>query len=395
MPRSSDRTKVERGLYRSGRTYLACATPPSQRQARWKALGEVGIMEARRLRDEFRAEVAGDRDLPSAAVARVTFAEAAADWLERAERLVTVGELAHRTYDAYESASRLHLVPYFGQRRLRSIGPDQLAEWHATQRAAGAATWSVKGRWSALRGILGYAARRRLIDANPADLLERRERPRAGESRKRFLTEDEMRRLLAAARERYRPLFALCLFSGLRLSEALGLVWADVDFDHAVIRVRLQRSRDGKRARIKTPAAVRDVVLMGELAQLLRKAKMASHFKRPQDPVFATGNRTSLSQRNATRAFEKSIDRAKLSDMTFHALRHTFASLLIAQGRDPVFVADQLGHTSPKTTLGVYSHLFRAAREALAARAQLDAEYGALLREASSREQATAEDDGR
>ena len=172
-------------------------------------------------------------------------------------------------------------------------------------------------------------------------------------------------------------------------------MWADVDFDHAVIRVRLQRSRDGKRARIKTPAAVRDVVLMGELAQLLRKAKMASHFKRPQDPVFATGNRTSLSQRNATRAFEKSIDRAKLSDMTFHALRHTFASLLIAQGRDPVFVADQLGHTSPKTTLGVYSHLFRAAREALAARAQLDAEYGALLREASSREQATAEDDGR
>jgi integrase len=177
-----------------------------------------------------------------------------------------------------------------------------------------------------------------------------------------------MRRLLAATPKRYRPLFALCLFSGLRLSEALGLVWADVDFDHAMIRVRFQRSRDGKRARMKTPGAVRDVVLMDELAHLLRKAKMASHFKRPQDPVFATGNRTSLSQRNATRAFEKSLERATLSDVSFHSLRHTFASLLIAQGRDPVFVADQLGHTSPKTTLGVHSHLFRAAREALAAR---------------------------
>jgi len=189
-------------------------------------------------------------------------------------------------------------------------------------------------------------------------------------------------------------LFALCLFSGLRLSEALGLVWAEIDFDDAVIRVRFQRSRAGARARIKTPAAVRDVVMMDELAHTLRKAKMASPFTRPQDPVFATGSRTSLSQRNATRAFAKSVDRAELSDVTFHTLRHTFASLLIAQGRDPVFVADQLGHASAKTTLDVYSHLFRAAREARAARSQLDAEYGALLREGTSRTQATTEKDG-
>src|SRR5918912_2107235 len=106
MPRRSDRTKVERGLYRSGRAYVACATSPGRRQARWKTLGEVGIMEARRLRDEFRVQVAGERDMASAAVVRVTFAEAAADWLERAERLVTGGAGSHRTSDGYESPSR-------------------------------------------------------------------------------------------------------------------------------------------------------------------------------------------------------------------------------------------------------------------------------------------------
>ena len=72
--------------------------------------------------------------------------------------------------------------------------------------------------------------------------------------------------------------------------------------------------------------------------------------------------------------------------MTFHALRHTFASILIAQGRDPVFVADQLGHADPSITLRTYAHLFRAAREARRAREQLDADYGSLLREGASRD---------
>lgn len=65
--------------------------------------------------------------------------------------------------------------------------------------------------------------------------------------------------------------------------------------------------------------------------------------------------------------------------MTPHALRHTYASLLIAQGRDPVFVADQLGHTSPAITLRVYAHLFRAAQQERNAREQLEAAYGDFL----------------
>jgi integrase len=66
--------------------------------------------------------------------------------------------------------------------------------------------------------------------------------------------------------------------------------------------------------------------------------------------------------------------------VTFHVLRHTFASILIAQGRDPVFVSRQLGHANPAITLKVYAHLFDAARHAQEAREQLEAEYGSLIR---------------
>jgi len=141
-------------------------------------------------------------------------------------------------------------------------------------------------------------------------------------------------------------------------------------------------------ARIETPAAVRDVVMMDEIAPRPPQSEDGLALTRPQDPVFATGRRTSLSQRNATRALAKSVERAELADVSFHTLRHTFASLLIAHGRDPLFVADQLGHASAKTMLDVYSHLFRAAREAREARSQLDAEYGRCCgREQTERKQ--------
>lgn len=67
--------------------------------------------------------------------------------------------------------------------------------------------------------------------------------------------------------------------------------------------------------------------------------------------------------------------------MTFHVLRHTFASILIAQGRDPVFVSRQLGHTNAAITLRVYAHLFDAERHAREAREGLEGEYGALVSE--------------
>jgi integrase len=97
----------------------------------------------------------------------------------------------------------------------------------------------------------------------------------------------------------------------------------------------------------------------------------------------ATASGLSVSQRNATRAFDAAGKRATFDSVTFHALRHTFASMLIGRGEDPVFVADQLGHSKPAFTLNTYAHLFRAARHAREARKQLEAEYGDLLRGAS------------
>jgi integrase len=276
----------------------------------------------------------------------------------------------------------LHLDPWFGKRLIRRIGPDDLVAWHVDQREDGAATWSIRARWTPLGLILGHAARRGLVAQNPMDLLERRERPKQGGSKKRFLADEEIALLLDAARS-WRLLIAVCLFGGLRISEALGLVWGDVDRAAGVIRVRhqLSRGKDPKRVQLKTKEeGRRDVVMMTDLNRLLRDARLASAHGRDGDPVFATKTGKAITQRNATRAFARTVERAKLADVTFHALRHTFASILIGLGHDVVYVADQLGHANPNTTLRTYAHQFRAAKAAKESREQLDAEYGHVLR---------------
>ena len=87
---------------------------------------------------------------------------------------------------------------------------------------------------------------------------------------------------------------------------------------------------------------------MPALASVLRAHKVGSRHSQDGFRVFATVSGRSVSQRNATRSFEAAVERSKVKGVTFHSLRHTFASMLIGQGAEPVFVADQLGHSKPQ-----------------------------------------------
>lgn len=105
---------------------------------------------------------------------------------------------------------------------------------------------------------------------------------------------------------------------------------------------------------------------------------------KPDDFVFCSTLGRPLHHRNVQRrGMDKAVERAKLDkgkhDPTMHDLRHSFASLLIAQGLDVVFVSRQLGHANPATTLRVYASEFDRVRSAEAARSALSAQFGSLL----------------
>jgi integrase-like protein len=156
-----------------------------------------------------------------------------------------------------------------------------------------------------------------------------------------------------------------------------------------LIHVRKQLERKTRqRVAPKTRQAVRGTVLMPALGRLLKAHKEASFAvgrAKPSDYVFTTEAGTPFSWRNVSRrGLGKAIERAGLDvegkpTLKFHGLRDTFASILIAQGHDVVFVSRQLGHANPAITLNTYAHLFDGASHAERARESLEAQFGGIL----------------
>ncbi len=263
-------------------------------------------------------------------------------------------------------------------------------------RAIGRAEKTIAGALATLNSVMCFAVRNAWIRESPVEKLETHERPRSARHPQRALGQEEIARLLGACLPQYRALIATALFTGMRLSELLGLIWDDVDLASGCIRVRAQlsRARSGKptrRVALKTRASVRQIPLSPQLAAMLRERRLRSAFTAGGDWVFATRNGTPLSQRNAQRsALGRAATVAGLraggAPLRFHHLRHTFASHLIVDlGLDVVQVSRILGHASVSTTLDIYAHVFDEARHAADIRVRMSASAFAALLEPDDR----------
>lgn len=187
------------------------------------------------------------------------------------------------------------------------------------------------------------------------------------------------------------PLLATPKFTGLRLGELLGLRLSDVDRQAGVIQVRRQAYRTGKTAPLKTTKATRTVLLTPALSQLLRQHRLRSAHSLADNFVFApSGWPTYAPDVIRTCGLHTAVKRTSLDQpdkprFRFHDLRHTYASLLIAQGVNVAFVSRQLGHASITTTLNVYTHLFDHAEHAASVIGRLEDSFGDVLRPAGAR----------
>jgi integrase len=339
---------------------------------RFRTVG-LDLAEARR---ERLALIAATRDGSVPVSPRLRFETVAGWWLDRFETKVAAGERHPRTLEAHRYQLDRHLLPALAPRRIASITVDDVAELLDALRRKGCSAKTAASALATLQSVTRFARRCGWIVADPVELLERDERPRPERRRQRVLGRSEIERLLAACAPRDRLMLATVLYTGLRSSEMLGLVWDDVDFEAGVIHVRAQLSRahigaPARRVAPKTPASVRDVPLVAQLARLLSAHKQRTPFARGADWVFATARGTPYGHRNVSRrALGRTAQRAGLNDdgwppLRFHDLRHTFAShLIIDLGLDPAQVSRILGHARITITLDIYTHLFEDARHA-------------------------------
>lgn len=141
-----------------------------------------------------------------------------------------------------------------------------------------------------------------------------------------------------------------------------------MDFDRGLTHVTKQWTREGELAEPKTPKAMRRVVMPPDLATFLREHPEQAFSKgraKPEDFVFASRVGTPVGHRNVCRAFTRIVERAGLAGeprLTFHGLRHLYASLMIERGISSTVLAEQLGHSSSTITEQRYIHLWNRVR---------------------------------
>lgn len=380
----SRRQRVERGIYSrlnaSGHDVLEIGWRDVQGKQRWRRV-EGGIKAARAALATAQAEKAVGKRAP--ADPRLRF-DAAADawWQARADTL------RPQTQATYTSALK-HARRRFGRARLTDITPADVASFVAAQQRKGFKGWTIKGHLTVVSAIFKYAGRHLgYVGGNPIAMLERPEKPGIEDERpKRVLSPDELERLLSAVDDRYRLIFEVAAESGGRLGETLGLVWGNVDFDAATLTFTHQLDRHGDRVPLKTKRSRRCIEITPMLVAKLREHKMASGRSGPHDLVFVSRDGTAHDHRNiAGRVLARAVKRAGLEAVerdgevieyapTFHNLRHSHGSALIASGWDIEEVSARLGHANTATTQRAYIHAYDAARRSDQRRDRLAALY--------------------
>ena len=358
---------------KNGRYYavLNYKNAGGQRKTKWISLGlsEKGNKrkaesELARLRAEFEPpkEVG---DLSS----DMLFADYLLEWLEIAK-----GRLAHATYGAYQGLLKSTIVPYFRKKKLtlrelearhlqmfysemlRRVTPNTVIHYHAV-----------------IHSALKYAVKTDMLIQNVADKVDR---PRKNSFQPVFLSADEMQKMFEALRGTKLELPVLvAAFYGLRRSEALGLKWDAIDFERDTITIKhivTNAKIDGKceivcADRAKTKSSLRSLPLVSNIREKLlalreqqkenRRVCGNCYSKKYDGYVFVDAMGNIFNPRSVTANFSKLLEQNGLRHIRFHDLRHSCASLLLANDVPLKQIQEWLGHSDIGTTANIYSHL--------------------------------------
>jgi integrase len=278
------------------------------------------------------------------------------------------------TRRSYRYVVDKYLVKAFGSLRLEQLTPAVVQRWLLSQKKDHGARRRITLAHAALRSALADAQRLQLVSINAAALVKV---PRVKSRAIAPLTVEQATQFLQTANtHRLGSLFSVALSCGLRLGEATGLRWEDVDLQTGEIRIRRQLQRVGKQLLLqdlKTDKSRRTLMLPAVCLEQLRKHRQRQLEERLKAGgkwadtglVFVTYTRRGpgvrvgapLHPRNVLRMLHFLLTRAKLPRCRFHDLRHSAASLLIAAGVELVQVSMLLGHSELRVTADLYTHL--------------------------------------
>ena len=304
---------------------------------------------------------------------RIRFAAFCETYLE-----IKKSTLAPTTFPFYESVVRDMLIPMFGTLRMRDIRTHHVQQfiqylYNDRPRGDGAeghiAPATVKRYTTVLRSILTLAYKMEYIDED-VGVSRRIEFPKADTPEVEAFTMEEVTDILQAAESeplQIRALVEVALFTGLRRGEIVGLKWEDVDLDKRLLSVKrsIYKPKDQKALEKapKSKCSIRTIAIPERLCDTLRAykdhqdrhASFMGHAWQNLGYIFTEEDGYVMNPHTPTKQFSKFLKRHNIRHLKFHGLRHTSATMLLANGCDIKTVSVRLGHSDIETT-NIYVH---------------------------------------
>ncbi len=296
-------------------------------------------------------------------------------------------ELAPSTYKRYCRMLETRLLPYFGHFYINKIKPTDIMKFYDllekdTQLVRKKGNNGSKTRkplsgktilehHRLLRAMLHKAVYWQLIVANPA---ERVQPPKARKPKRKSYDDEQTKillenlELLPSEDTKYKVAIILTVFTGVRLGELMGLEWTDVDFKNGILSINRSSqylSDMGVFTKVpKTESSIREIAIPEFIISLLEEYKLWYEEQKSiygelwtdSDRLFVQADGKPMHPSTISKWFVKYVGQIGLPVINFHGLRHTNASLLVAQNVDIAVVSERLGHAQISTTLDFYVH---------------------------------------
>ena len=231
---------------------------------------------------------------------------------------------------------------------------------------------TIRNHMGIISSILSTAVKWNIIKENP---MQRIDMKKVQKSKAKYYDDKQVAEMLKALSTEpliLAAMISLAIDTGLRRSELTGLTWDDINFDASQISINKQRhyivGYGTIKDKPKTEAGVRIVTVSQTVMSLLKqykhqqiqqKLKLGTAWKN-EPYVFVLEDGTAMNPNLPYKWFIKFLERHNLPKITFHQLRHTNASIMIASGEDVVTVSGRLGHADKNITLNTYSHIIKS-----------------------------------
>ena len=308
----------------------------------------------------------------AAEIADMKFSEYLCCWYN-----VVKATFAYNTAIAYERSCRL-IITYFNRKfpdiKLKDLNALHIQQYYNDLYSEGRKGRTIRSYHALLHSAFNYAVKMDILLVNPT---EKAELPRKEKFEATFYTKEKLEKLFEAFKgDRLELVVHIAAYYGLRRGEILGLNWDSIDFDKKTITIRRKvsgsymNSSGGKihiENELKTAASVRTFPLIPHIEQMLKERKeleeyysglLGRDFYRTYDGFVCRDNTGQLiTPCYTSKHFKKIVDRNGLRHIRFHDLRHSCASLLVANGVPMKVIQAWLGHLTYSTTANYYSHL--------------------------------------